>query len=95
MATAAVLLIGAILSLYVVTNAKARLAMIAIYTILFAGSIALLSKARRAEVFAATAAYSAVLVVFVSGDLGNNSAQEAQCLLQLSTGVFKPIACPT
>jgi hypothetical protein len=89
---AAVLLIGAIVSLYFVTGQKARLGMIGMYTVLFAGSIALLSTARKAEVFAATAAYAAVLVVFVSGDLGNS--QETQCLMQLDTGVFKPIACP-
>jgi hypothetical protein len=89
---AAVLLIGAIISLYFVTGQEARLGLIAMYTVLFAASIAMLSNAKEAEVFAATAAYAAVLVVFVSGDLG--SSQDLQCLMQLDTGVFKPIACP-
>ncbi|KAF2117279.1 hypothetical protein BDV96DRAFT_23373 [Lophiotrema nucula] len=68
---AAMLLVGAIVNLYVVKSQKWRLGLIAIYTALFATTVALLTSARRAEVFAATAAYSAVLVVFVSGNLGN------------------------
>lgn len=45
--------------------------MIGGFTVGFAISVGLLTNARRAEVFAATAAYAAVLVVFVSGNLGN------------------------
>lgn len=37
-------------------------------------SVCALTRARRVEVFAATAADAAVLVVFVSGDLGGNSS---------------------
>jgi hypothetical protein len=96
----ALLLIGPILSLYFVTSPRARLGMIAGYTILFAASIGALTSARRSEIFGATAAYvqflhslqiytlnhnhlrtkltkgccyrryAAVLVVFVSGNLG-------------------------
>ena len=44
------------------------MALIGIFTVLFAGSVGLLTAASRAEVFAATAAYAAVLVVFVSGN---------------------------
>lgn len=65
------LLIGAVVSLYVVTEPDRRLAMIGCYTVLFAAAVAVMTSARRAEVFAATAAYTAVLVVFVSGDLGS------------------------
>jgi hypothetical protein len=45
-------------------------------TVAFAGSLALFTNARRQDVFAATAAYAAVLVVFVSGNLatGSNSS---------------------
>lgn len=68
--TASALLIGAIISLYIVTESVARLVMITVFTALFATSVVLMTNARRAEVFAATAAYSAVLVVFVSGNLG-------------------------
>ena len=69
---AAILLIGAIMSLYCVTSPTARLCIIAVFTIFFAVSIALVTNANRAEVFAATAAYAAVLVVFVSGGLGSS-----------------------
>ena len=68
---AAVLLFGAILNLYYVTSDVKRLGIIAGYTIAFAMCVGLVTKARRSEVFAACAAYSAVLVVFVSGNLGS------------------------
>ncbi len=42
--------------------------LIAMFTLLFAGIIALVTNAKRGEIFGATAAYAAVLVVFVSGD---------------------------
>ena len=47
---------------------------------------------RKAEVFAATAAYAAVLVVFVSSDLGGMNT--VQCLIQLEGGIFKVVGCP-
>ncbi|KAI9807353.1 MAG: hypothetical protein M1833_000096 [Piccolia ochrophora] len=53
---AAVLLIGAIASLYFVKAPNARLGMIAGFTSLFAASVGGLTNARKAEVFAATAA---------------------------------------
>lgn len=68
---AAVLLFGAILNLYFVTDKQERLGLIAGYTIAFTVYVGLVTKAKTHEVFAATAAYAAVLVVFVSGDLGN------------------------
>jgi hypothetical protein len=74
---AALLLIGAIVVLYKVTSSDWRLGLIAAFTTLFAGSVGLLTNARRAELFAATAAYAAVLVVFVSGDLGNSQSSTA------------------
>lgn len=67
---AAILLFGAILNLYYVTDEQKRLGLIAGYTIAFATCVGLVTKARRSEVFAACAAYAAVLVVFVSGNLG-------------------------
>lgn len=60
---AAMLLIGAIVNLYLVPNPRAKLGLVAMYTILFASSMTLCTNARRAEVFAATAAYAAVFVV--------------------------------
>ncbi|KAI8937238.1 hypothetical protein NX059_006447 [Plenodomus lindquistii] len=71
---AALLLIGAIVVLYTVRSPDWRLGLIAAFTTVFAGSVGLLTNARRAELFAATAAYAAVLVVFVSGDLGNSQS---------------------
>ncbi|KAF2855314.1 hypothetical protein T440DRAFT_464591 [Plenodomus tracheiphilus IPT5] len=69
---AAMLFIGAIVNLYFVQSPVAKLGLVAMYTIFFASSVALCTNAKRVEVFAATAAYAAVLVVFVSGDLGGS-----------------------
>lgn len=92
MTLAAILLIGAILSLHIVTSSKTKLGLVAMYTLLFALSVALLTNARRAEVFAATAAYAAVLVVFMSRDLGGSRSE--QCLILLENGIFKTARCP-
>lgn len=67
---AASLLEGAIVSLYLITNPNLQLGLIALFTSLFAATLALLTNARLAEMFAATAAYAAVFVVFISGSLG-------------------------
>ena len=88
---AAVLLIGAIIHLYLVVDPAAKLGFVAMYTLLFASSVAFCTNARRVEVFAATAAYAAVLVVFVSGDLGGSKAE--QCFIQLEGGIFKIVKC--
>ena len=71
---AAGLLFGAIYNLYHVRDEGKRLALIAGYTTAFAICVGLITNARRSEVFAACAAYAAVLVVFVSGNLGNTRA---------------------
>jgi uncharacterized membrane protein len=68
-----VLLFGAIFHLYSVQNEKTKLGLIALYTILFAGTVTVATNARKAEVFGACAAYAAVLVVFVSGDIGSSN----------------------
>lgn len=70
---AAALLFGAIYNLYFVKDDQKRLGLIAGYTIFFALCVGLLTNARRSEIFGACAAYAAVLVVFVSGDLGNST----------------------
>jgi hypothetical protein len=49
---------------------KLRLGLVALFTSLFGVIIGLLTNARRAELFASTAAYTAVLVVYVSANLG-------------------------
>jgi hypothetical protein len=51
-----VLLVGSITGLYLVTNDAAKLGMIAAFTAAFALSVSLMTNARRAEIFAATAA---------------------------------------
>ncbi|KAJ3544900.1 hypothetical protein NM208_g2782 [Fusarium decemcellulare] len=53
---AALLLIGAIVVLYNATSDNLKLGLIALFTITFAASVGLLTNARRAEVFGATAA---------------------------------------
>ena len=68
---AAVILFGAIYNLYYVKDEQKRLGLVAGYTIAFAVCVGLVTKARASEVFAACAAYAAVLVVFVSGGLGS------------------------
>lgn len=70
-AVAMVLLTGAILTLYFVTGSTARLGLIAFFMILFAFCVGFLTNARRVELLAATAAYGAVLVVFVTSNLAN------------------------
>ncbi|KAI1185408.1 hypothetical protein F5B17DRAFT_32653 [Nemania serpens] len=74
---AAFLLIGSITTFHLVDAAGAedavKLVLIAAFTSAFALSLVLITNARRAEIFAATAAYAAVLVVFVSGDISSSS----------------------
>ncbi|KAK2761714.1 hypothetical protein FQN54_001542 [Arachnomyces sp. PD_36] len=89
---AAILLILAIITLYLASNPKVKLGLVVVYTVLFALSVALLTNARRTEVFAVTAAYAAVLVVFVSGDLGESRVEK--CLVQLEGGIFRTVRCP-
>jgi branched-subunit amino acid transport protein AzlD len=66
-----VLLAAPVLGMYHLSTLKTSKAMLAaigvlmIFTILFAAAMSLLTKARRHELFAATAAYCAVLVVFI------------------------------
>ncbi|KAK3334205.1 hypothetical protein B0T19DRAFT_420296 [Cercophora scortea] len=68
---AAMLLFGAILVLYNTKSNNLKLGLIALFTTIFAASVGLLTNAKRSEVFGSTAAYAAVLVVFVSGNLGS------------------------
>lgn len=64
-----ILPILSIVILYFVQSINIRIGLIIIFSVLFSAVIALVSDARNAEVMAATAAYAAVLVVFVSGTL--------------------------
>lgn len=73
---AALLLIGPIIVLYFVTDPDARLALVVAFIVLFAIGLGVSTGATRDAIFAATAAYTAVLVVFVSGDLGKARAAD-------------------
>jgi hypothetical protein len=77
---AAALLFGAIISLYIVQNKQALLGMLSGWTVLFAACVGLLTNARRDQIFGATAAYAAVLVVFISGNLGGASSTTGTCI---------------
>lgn len=66
---AVILLIGAVINLYLVTNNNVRLILIAVYTIVFAATVGLLTSAStKAEGYASTAA---CMVVFVRGNPGS------------------------
>lgn len=73
---AALLLFTPIFTFYNISASRPSLTLglIAMFTIIFAGSLAVITTASRSEIFAACAAYSAVLVVFVSGDFASGGA---------------------
>lgn len=60
-----------IFALYYITSMAGRLGIIVGFTFCFSVTVTLVTKARRVECFAATAAFAAVLVVFVGGDDGS------------------------
>ena len=66
---ATLLLEAAIVALYVVTNVHIRFGLIAIFTTVFATALNFFSNARLVEMFGASAAYAAVLVVFLAANL--------------------------
>ena len=66
---ATLLLEAAIVALYLVTNIHVRFVLIAVFTTMFATALNFLSNARLVEMFGASAAYAAVLVVFLAGNL--------------------------
>ncbi|KAF2436286.1 hypothetical protein EJ08DRAFT_655959 [Tothia fuscella] len=70
---AGLLLVGVIIWLYFEETPVKRLIIISVFTGIFGLSIGILTNARRAEIFGASAAYAAVLMVFVSGDLAPKS----------------------
>lgn len=52
----------------------ARLGILLVFIIVFAFGVATTTSASRDSIFAATAAYAAVLIVFISGDLGDSKS---------------------
>jgi len=57
--------IGSIVVLYFVTSMPLRLAVLSCFTAIFSIALSLLTSAKRVEIFAATAAFASVQVVFV------------------------------
>lgn len=74
---AATLLIGSILALYFVHDSDARLGIVLGFIVLFALGLSLTTSANRDAIFAATAAYAAVLIVYISGDAVNDASKVA------------------
>lgn len=62
-------LIGAMVGLFHVTDPSLKLAIVSVLILLFGDCMFLMTNARTAKVFGATAAYAAVLVVFISSGL--------------------------
>ncbi|KAL9612009.1 MAG: hypothetical protein Q9167_003375 [Letrouitia subvulpina] len=58
---------GSIFVLYFLKKPIMRLIAIMVFATLFSGTLAMISKARRADIFAATTAFAAVQAVFVGG----------------------------
>lgn len=54
-----------------VQNEGLLLGLMTIFVVTFAGAVGIMTNAKRAEIFASTAAYAAVLVVFASSPLGS------------------------
>lgn len=71
----AAFLFGAIYNLFYVQRNQIKLGLIAGYTVAFAMAIALVTNAKRAEIFVACATYAAVLVVFVSGNISSGQSE--------------------
>ncbi|KAK1960954.1 hypothetical protein LY78DRAFT_723490 [Colletotrichum sublineola] len=63
---ASIVIEAAIVILFLMKNTALRLAMIAVFTSIFAASLAVMTDGRRADIILATAACAAVLVAFVA-----------------------------
>ena len=74
---AAILLIGAMVTLNYIDTQSWKIITITSFTVMFAGSVSLFTSSGRTEVFAATAAYAAVLVVFMSGNPANHCGENS------------------
>jgi hypothetical protein len=74
------LLVLPVAAMYKLTNIGNRnptidaVGLLVVFTLLFSAAMSVLTKAKRHEIFAASAAYCAVLVVFIS-NFNNESAQ--------------------
>ncbi|KAF3920441.1 hypothetical protein ABW20_dc0104883 [Dactylellina cionopaga] len=64
---AIIVLVGSMTTLFFVESQGLRLGLVWVFTFLFAISIFLMAKLTKGEIFLATAAYCAILVVYISG----------------------------
>ncbi|KAH0268052.1 hypothetical protein KCU91_g9660, partial [Aureobasidium melanogenum] len=85
-------LVGAIVGLYFWQSNKGRLILLSVLTLGFAFSILSLTTARRHDVFASTAGYAAVLVVFIGSTLQKAGPQsQASSTSSQRPGTFEPL----
>ena len=61
-----------VITLHFVNSADARLIIIVVFSVAFQGLVVLATEAKRSEVFAATAAFVAIQVVYVWSALGSS-----------------------
>lgn len=70
--TATALILIPVITLHFVNSADMRLIIIVVFSVAFQGLVVLATEAKRSEVFAATAAFVAIQVVYVGGALGSS-----------------------
>jgi len=80
MLVAVVLLIVSVVALYVVTNANVRLGLVCLFAALFAVTVNTMSNARRAELFASTAA--SVFFKFLVAITNEKQVYSSACCLR-------------
>lgn len=68
---ATTLILISVITLHFVSSADAKLIIIVVFSLAFQGLVVLATDARRSEVFAATAAFVAIQVVYVGSALGS------------------------
>ncbi len=66
------LILTPVITLHFVNSADARLIIIVVFSVAFQGLVVLATEAKRSEVFAATAAFVAIQVVYVGSALGSS-----------------------
>jgi hypothetical protein len=84
-------LVGAIVGLYFWKSDHGRLILLSVLTLGFAFSILWLTTARRHDVYASTAAYAAVLVVFIGSTLQNANPPDGASSTSTKTRVVKSV----
>lgn len=69
---ATTLILIPVITLHFVNSADMRLIIIVVFSLAFQGLVVLATEAKRSEVFAATAAFVAIQVVYVGAALGSS-----------------------